>query len=345
MSNLWKQALIEGQVIPACPLALRADGSWAELHQRAILRYYLAAGAGGIAVGVHSTQFAIRDPQHALFRPLLELTAECLNSASQSPAGFIRIAGICGNTQQAASEAQFASGLGYHAGLVSLTALAQCNEAELLRHLHTLSEILPVVGFYLQPSVGGRVLSHSFWRSVCEIQSLVAIKIAPFNRYQTWDVVRAVIESERRDVALYTGNDDNIIIDLLTAWRYLGESRYIVGGLLGQWGVWTRTAVQLLEEIKAARRCNVFESAWLSRNVELTDANSAIFDAANQFRGCIPGINEVLHRSGLMPSNRCLDANEVLSAGQAEELDRVTSAYPLLTDTDFVHAHIDEWLR
>ncbi len=344
MSNLWKQALIAGQVIPACPLALHADGSWSERHQRALLRYYLAAGAGGLAVGVHSTQFAIRDPQHALFRPLLELAAECMHAAGESQAALVRIAGICGDTAQATREAMLANDLGYHAGLVSLSALAQRTEADLLRHLHTVSEVMPVVGFYLQPAVGGRILSHAFWRRVCEIPSLVAIKIAPFNRYQTWDVVRAVIESERRDVALYTGNDDNIIVDLLTPWVYRGESRFIVGGLLGQWGVWTRNAVRLLEDIKAARRSHTMTAEWLTRNIELTDANAAIFDVANQFRGCIPGINEMLHRSGLLPSNRCLDPHEVLSAGQAEELDRVTSDYPHLIDTEFIHTHRDEWL-
>jgi hypothetical protein len=341
----WKQALIEGQVIPACPLALEADGTWSERHQRGVLRYYVAAGAGGIAVGVHSTQFAIRDPKVGLYRPLLELAAECLDVECHSNQSFIRIAGVCGDTAQAVAEARLAQELGFHAGLVSLTALAKHTEADLLRHLYLVSDVLPIVGFYLQPSVGGRVLSHSFWRSVCEIPALVAIKIAPFNRYQTWDVVRAVMESGRRDVALYTGNDDNIIIDLLTPWKQAEETRYIVGGLLGQWGVWTKRAVELLNEVKSARKMSTLESHWLSRNVELTDANAAIFDAANQFRGCIPGINELLRRSGLLPSNRCLDPDEVLSPGQAEELDRVVSAYPHLTDTEFIHDYRDEWLR
>lgn len=345
MTKTWREMLSEGQVIPACPLALNPDGTWSERHQRALLRYYIAAGAGGVAMGVHSTQFAIRDPKHDLYPPLLELTADVLEATPSADGDRVRIAGVCGELPQATQEARLAVRYGFHAALVSLTAVSRQSEAELVRHLQAITEVIPVVGFYLQPAVGGRVLSYRFWRQACEISNLIAIKIAPFNRYQTWDVVRAVIESERDDVALYTGNDDNIIVDLLTRWEYAGRQRDIVGGLLGQWGVWTSKAVELLDEIRVARREGSLSPAWLTRNVELTDANAAIFDAANQFRGCIPGINEVLRRVGLLPSRRCLDPDESLSDGQADELDRVTRAYPHLVDDDFVVRHRDEWLR
>jgi dihydrodipicolinate synthase/N-acetylneuraminate lyase len=345
MDAAVRQALSDGQVIPACPLALNDDGSWSERHQRALLRYYVAAGAGGIAVGVHSTQFAIRNPKHALFRPLLQFTADCLDAELPRNSSFVRIAGICGSGEQSLLEANTAVELGYHAGLVSLSALADRPENELVAHLKRLASVIPIVGFYLQPAVGGCRLTYEFWCRFCEIENVVAIKFAPFNRYQTWDVIRAGIESGRKDIALYTGNDDNIIVDLLTPWRYDNRTIFVAGGLLGQWGVWTRTAVQMLKDIKAARAGKVISSDWLTRNAEVTDANAAIFDAANSFHGCIPGINEVLRRDGLLPSNRCLDEAEVLSPGQAIEIDRVVKAYPHLTDADFVSSHRDEWLR
>ena len=344
MSAAWIEALNAGQVIPAMPLALREDGTWSETHQRALLRYYCAAGAGGIAVGVHSTQFAIRDAAYGLYQPLLKFCTECLDDDSTVDDKFIRIAGICGATRQAVEEAELASQLGYHAGLVSLSALSTQTESELLTHLQTVASAIPIVGFYLQPAVGGRVLSYDFWCRVCEIDRLVAVKIAPFNRYQTLDVVRAVIDAGRSDVALYTGNDDSIVLDLLTQWQFRGVSRFIAGGLLGQWGVWTRAAVRMLRDVQAVRTQPTIPREWLTRNAQLTDANAAIFDAANAFRGCIPGIHEVLRRDGLIPSTRCLNPDEVLSPGQSEEISRVIAAYPELTDTDFVAENLSAWM-
>ena len=335
--------LAEGQVIPACPLPLHQDGKWSERHQRALVRYYLDAGAGGLAVGVHSTQFEIRQPEHGLFRPVLELVSEEL-AKSQRP--FIRIAGICGKTTQALAEATTALELGYDAGLLSLTAVGDLDQEDILAHCARVAEVIPVIGFYLQPSVGGRAFPYSFWRKFAEIPNIIAIKIAPFNRYQTLDVVRAVADAGRDDIALYTGNDDNIIADLLTPFP-VGKDRvrWIAGGLLGQWGVWTQSAVQMLEEIKSVRgETTDLPSSWLCRNAALTDINAAVFDPAHEFVGCIPGIMEVLRRGGLVPSTRCLNPGEVLSPGQVEELDRVTRAYPEFVDSEFIEANRDRWL-
>jgi len=340
-ATTWKETLRDGQAIPALPLMLNDDGTWSRRHQRAIVRYYRDAGCGGIAVGVHSTQFAIRDPKHNLFEPILRLVAEELETTSSS---IVRIAGICGHSDQAMAEATLATTIGYHAGLLSLTALGDSDESAILDHCRRIADVIPIVGFYLQPAVGGRVLSFSFWRQFCNIPNVVAIKVAPFNRYQTLDVVRAVALSNRDDIAIYTGNDDNIIIDLLTRYQFDGHSVQIVGGLLGQWGVWTRAAVEWLHEIKVARRGETISASWLARNVALTDANAVIFDAANRFAGCIPGIMEVLRRQGLAPSCRCLNPDEKLSAGQADELDRVIAAYPELQDDDFVAANLTRWL-
>jgi dihydrodipicolinate synthase/N-acetylneuraminate lyase len=324
--------LREGLVIPACPLALNARRELDEARQRGLLRYYLQAGAGGLAVGVHTTQFNIRDT--GLFKPVLQLAAlEARNAADVC----ILIGGVCGQTKQACAEATLLRDLGYSAGLLSLAALRKATDAELLQHCRAVADILPVVGFYLQPAAGGRVLSYSFWRSFAEIPNVVAIKIAPFNRYQTIDVVRAIAESGRDDVALYTGNDDNIIMDLLTPFRFSVNGRpverRIVGGLLGQWAVWTRRAVQLHAQCRKLVRANTpVPPEMLRLNIELTDANAVIFDATNNFAGCIPGIHEVLRRQSLLEGTWCLDPHEQLSPGQAGEIDRVTRAYPHLTD-------------
>lgn len=349
----WQTRLRQGLVIPACPLMLHADGRWSPRYQRGVLRYYLEAGSGGIAVGVHSTQFAIRDPRHGLLEPVLRLVAEEVSRFESRESGppIVRIAGICGRREQALGEARLATRLGYHAGLLSLTAVSADGEAAMLEHARAVADAIPIIGFYLQPAVGGRVLSFEFWRRFCQIPAVVAIKIAPFNRYQTLDVVRAVIESGRDDITLYTGNDDNIIVDLLTPFALDGQCRWIVGGLLGQWGVWTRRAVELLEQVRIARGDTRTDSSsaaialeWLAKNAQLTDANAAVFDAANGFAGCIPGILEVLRRQGLAPSCRCLDPAEVLSPGQAAELDRVSRAYPWLVDDEFVAQHLPSWL-
>ena len=341
--------LLNGQAIPAQPLALDSNRKFSERHQRAITRYYLAAGVGGLAVGVHSTQFEIREPQHGLFRPVLELAAGAMNeSLKKNPRPFIQIAGLCGKTSQAISEAELAHSLGYQAGLLSLAAWKNENDDQILDHCRRVAEFFPIIGFYLQPAVGGRLLSYSFWRKFAEIPNVLAIKIAPFNRYQTLDVVRAIVESGREDIALYTGNDDTIVSDLLTPFVFHVDgrpvTRHIVGGLLGHWGVWTQKAVALLEEIKKVRSGATFEAKWLSRAAAITDMNAALFDSANQFAGCIPGILEILRRQGLTPTNLCLNPHEKLSPGQAGELTRVCRAYPEFTDDAFIEEHRDDWL-
>lgn len=338
-----------GQVIPAQPLALDANRQFDEKHQRALTRYYVAAGSGGLAVGVHSTQFEIREPQHALLKPVLELAARTIDEELQSaPRAFTKVAGLCGNTAQAVEEAELARGFGYHAGLLSLAAMKSASDDELVEHCSAVSRTIPIIGFYLQPSVGGRILPYSFWRRFAEIENVVAIKMAPFNRYQTIDVVRAVIEAGRDDIALYTGNDDNIVIDLLTTWQFERHGkkvqRQIVGGLLGHWAVWTQKAVELLDEVKAARTQPELSTHWLTRALEVTDTNAAFFDPAHQFAGCIPGIHEVLRRQGLMQNTFCLNPHEVLSPGQSDEIDRIYRAYPHLNDDAFVQANLDKWL-
>jgi dihydrodipicolinate synthase/N-acetylneuraminate lyase len=339
-----------GHVIPAQPLALDRQRRFSERHQRALTRYYLAAGSGGLAVGVHSTQFEIRDPQHNLFRPVLELAAETVRAElAAAPRNFILIAGICGQTRQAAAEVELALSLGYQAGLVSMAAFKTEPEEAIVAHVATLAKLIPVVGFYLQPAVGGRVFSYAFWRKFAEIPGVVSIKMAPFNRYQTLDVIRAVVDAGRDDIALYTGNDDTIVADLLTPFTFPHQgrpvTRRIVGGLLGHWGVWTHSAVKLFGEAQFAARQPVIDAQWLGRAAAVTDMNAALFDAANRFHGCIPGILEVLRRQGLVESVHCLNPQEVLSPGQAEELSRVCAAYPELTDDAFVAEHRDHWLR
>lgn len=329
-----RHRLLAGMVIPAHPLALNAARKLDERRQRALTRYYVEAGAGGVAVGVHTTQFAIRDC--GLFQPVLELAAEVTR-----PSAVVRIAGVCGPTRQAVREAELAAGLGYHAALLSLAALRDASTSQLLDHARAVGEVLPLFGFYLQPAVGGRLLPYAFWRRFVEIDNVVAIKIAPFNRYQTLDVVRAVAASGRaHEVALYTGNDDNILADLVTPFTVEGKTLRMAGGLLGQWAVWTKRAVELLEQTRAGPTAEL-----LALGVELTDANAALFDAANGFRGCIAGIHEVLRRQGLLEGIWCLDPHEALSCGQSEEIDRVLGAYPHLTDDDFVRERRDAWLK
>ncbi len=354
MDRAIREILQEGVVIPACPLALTAQRGLDERRQRALCRYYAAAGAGGLAVGVHTTQFAIRDPKIGLFEPVLTLAAEELARA-KTPHGrpMLRIAGVCGATPQAVREAELVRRLGYHAALLSLAALKDAGLPELVAHCRAVAAVIPIVGFYLQPAVGGRVLPYAFWRQFLEIDNVVAIKMAPFNRYQTLDVVRAVADSGRTDVTLYTGNDDNIVMDLLTPYRFSPgpgqrEPREIriVGGLLGHWAVWTQKAVSLLHEChEAVRRGTGASVELLQRGIEVTDSNAAFFDAANGFAGCIAGLHEVLRRQGLFEGIWCLDPLEALGPGQAAEIDRVYRAYPHLNDDAFVAAHREEWLR
>jgi dihydrodipicolinate synthase/N-acetylneuraminate lyase len=330
--------LRKGVVIPAHPLALTAERKLDERRQRALTRYYLAAGAGGLAVGVHTTQFAIRE--RGLLRPVLELAAEEDRRWKQLT---IKVAGICGPTKQAVAEASLARELGYDIGLLSLAALRDAPVDQLIDHARAVGEGLPLFGFYLQPAVGGRVLPYAFWRRFAEIPAVVAIKMAPFNRYQTIDVVRAVAESGRAgEIALYTGNDDTIVTDLLTEYPFAGLR--IVGGLLGHWSVWTRRAIELLRDAHALRNKPI-PPEMATRAVQVTDSNAAFFDAANGFHGCIAGLHEVLRRQGLLEGIWCLDPKEGLSPGQAEEIDRVYRAYPHLHDDAFVAEHRDAWLK
>ncbi|MNB71297.1 hypothetical protein D3C75_178580 [compost metagenome] len=342
-------ALHQGLVIPAHPLALDEHRKLDERHQRALTRYYIASGAGGIAVGVHSTQFEIRDKEHNLYETVLRLASEEVERAGLARP-FIKVAGICGPTEQALNETEIAGKLGYDAALLSMGGLSGWSEQEILKRTELVAEKMPVIGFYLQPSVGGRIFSYEFWRSFAEIPGVIAIKMAPFNRYQTLDVVRAVCHSSRCDeIALYTGNDDNIIADLLTTYRFEVDGKLVeksvVGGLLGHWAVWTSKAVELLEEIKGIRGEESFSREWLTRSIQVTDSNAAFFDPAHHFEGCIPGIHEVLRRQGLLKGTWCLNPDEKLSAGQAEEIDRVYRQYPHLHDDDFVAAHLEEWLE
>jgi dihydrodipicolinate synthase/N-acetylneuraminate lyase len=346
-----RSLLGRGLVIPAHPLALDANGRFDERHQRALTRYYVAAGAGGLAVGVHTTQFAIRDENVGLFEPVLSIAREEMDRADRSrpSAALIRIGGICGQTSQALAEAAILVDQRYHAGLLSLAALRDATDDQLIDHCQELAAAIPVIGFYLQRSVGGRPLTYAFWRRFVEIPRVLGIKIAPFNRYETLDVVRALADAKRQDVALYTGNDDNIIGDLITPFRFTTNEataeRRIVGGLLGHWAVWTTGAVRLVEDCHRAVKAGLVPLELLRLAAQVTDANAAFFDAPNGFVGCIAGINEVLRRQGLMTSARCLDPHETLSPGQADEIDRVSRAYPHLKDDDFVATHLDDWLR
>ena len=338
-----------GVVIPALPLALNNKRKLDERRQRALIRYYLDAGAGGIAVAVHTTQFAIRKPEIGLYSPLLEIANEEFNKFnSETKKHIIRIAGVVGRTDQARKEAWLALDHGFHAVLLSVAAFNDSSNVEIIKHCQAIAEIIPVIGFYLQPAVGGRKLNVDFWREFAQIKNVIAIKIAPFNRYQTLDVVRGVVESGRADsIALYTGNDDNILVDLLSeyriAYRTIVISKRIAGGLLGHWAVWTLSAVNLLKDVQSGE----FErdpKQWLALASKITDCNAAFFDAANNFAGCIVGLHEVLRRQGLLKGLWTLDPDEVLSPGQKEEIDRVYSAYPELNDDVFVAENIDRWL-
>jgi hypothetical protein len=345
-----RQRVKRGVVIPAMPLALTPDRTFDERHQRALTRYYIAAGVGGIAVGVHSTQFQIRDPDFGLFEPVLRLVSETIDACCGPKAGILKVAGICGKTAPALKEAGIAVENGYHAGLLSLAAFAHDDINTMIHHCKEVAAVMPIFGFYLQPSVGGRILPYAFWRRFVEIENVLAIKIAPFNRYQTFDVVRAVCDAGREsDIALYTGNDDNIAVDLLTEYRIQtdgGEKTVrIVGGLLGHWSVWTKTAVDLLKQIQDLTENKAsIPPQMLSLAQEITDANAVIFDAANNYSGCIPGIHEVLRRQGLFRGTWCLDEKEVLSPGQAEQIDRAYASYPHLNDDAFVRDNLEKWL-
>ncbi len=341
-----RAVLLEGQVIPAHPLALTAERRLDERRQVALTRYYCDAGAGGVAVGVHTTQFAIRSA--GLLEPVLRLAAGVLREReAASGRRLVKVAGVVGPTPQAVAEAGLARDLGYDVALLSLGALREATTDELLAHCRQVAEILPLFGFYLQPAVGGRVLDEGFWRRFLEIGPVAAIKVAPFNRYHTLDVARALAASGRgAEVALYTGNDDSIVADLLARFEPARGSLPVrfAGGLLGQWAVWTRRAVELLHEVKECRRTGQGAFDLLALGQQLTDANAALFDARHGFSGCIAGIHEVLRRQGLLAGRWCLEPREDLSPGQEDEIDRVLRDHPHLTDDEFVSENLGRWL-
>ena len=352
ISKSLRDKVSTGTVIPAHPLALDRDRKFDPQHQKALTKYYIDAGVGGIAIGVHSTQFEIRKPGIDLFEPVLSLAAKTIDSyGAANGKTVLKIAGVCGKTEQALKEASFTQDQGYHACLLSLSAMAQAEVPELINHCRKVAAVMPLIGFYLQPSVGGRILPFEFWREFAQIENILAIKMAPFNRYQTFDVVRAVCEAGReQEITLYTGNDDNILLDLLTEYKIETSSASktvrIKGGLLGHWAVWTKKAVDLLAEVHALIAANTpIPAEMLSRAIQITDSNAAFFDPAHAFAGCIPGIHEVLRRQGLIAGTWCLNPREQLSPGQAEEIDRVYRAYPHLNDDAFVRANLAKWLE
>jgi dihydrodipicolinate synthase/N-acetylneuraminate lyase len=345
----WPSPVLEtlrrGAVIPAHPLALDAGRTLDPRRQRALTRYYLDAGSGGLAVGVHTTQFAIRDV--GLYKPVLELAMRTAAEWSKRPA--VMIAGLAGRTAQAVHEAQTARGIGYHAGLLSLAAMKGASEDDLIAHCQAVAGEIPLIGFYLQPAVGGIVLPASFWRRFAAIENVAAIKIAPFNRYRTLDVVRGVVEAGAADrVVLYTGNDDHIVTDLVTPFSVMAGGQPVTvrikGGLLGHWSVWVKRAVELLDRIHKAVAAGPIAPDLLALDSQVTDCNAAIFDVANDFHGVIAGCHEILRRQGLLEGIWCLDPKETLGFGQKEEIDRIYAAYPDLNDDAFVRENRERWL-
>jgi hypothetical protein len=340
-----RRLIAEGTVLPAHPLALDANRRLDAVHQRALTRYYIDAGAGGLAVGVHTTQFAIREV--GLYRPVLELAAETASNWTKRPLALV--AGLSGSTRQALAEADIARGIGYHAGLLSLAAMKSASEDEIVAHCEAVAREIPLVGFYLQPAVGGVVLSTNFWRRFAAIDNVIAIKIAPFNRYRTLDVLRGVFAAGALDrVTLYTGNDDHILLDLTLPFDLRDDGvtvrTHIRGGLLGHWSVWTQSAIRQFERCKTARNQPAVPADLLALDARVTDCNSAFFDVANNFHGCIAGCHEVLRRQGLMDGIWCLDPKESLSPGQLKEIDRVYNEHADLSDDDFVDANLAKWL-
>lgn len=345
-----RELLFEGTVFPAHPLCLDENRQFDEKSQRLLTNYYIQSEAGGIAVGVHSTQFEIRLPEYDLYEKVLKVSAEEVDKVNLTRP-FIKIAGICGHVDQAVKEAELAVSLGYDMGLLSMGGLQNLTEDQILDRTRAVAAVIPVFGFYLQPSVGGRIFSYDFWAQFVNIDNVEAIKCASFNRYQTLDVVRAIAHSPRKnDIALYTGNDDNIVADLISIYRFnvngSEEEVQFRGGLLGHWAVWTSKAVELLKFVKDFKTNPTIEK-WKYLQVlnnQTTDVNAALFDVANDFKGCIPGIHEILVRQGLMKGTWCLNPNEVLSVGQADELTRVHSDYPELNDDDFVQKFLEGYL-
>lgn len=345
------EKLAKGTVIPATPLALDNNRKFDEKRERILMRYYLNAGVGGVAVAVHTTQFEIRDPEFNLYRPVLTVAAdEVTRYENETGDVIVKIAGVCGKIEQAVEEAKIAKELGYDAVLLSPGGLADYDEATMLKRTEEVAKIMPVIGFYLQTSVGGRRFSYDFWSKMCEIDNVVAIKSAPFNRYQTLDVARAAATSSRRDkIALYTGNDDNIVIDLLTNYKFdvdgVTYEKSFVGGLLGHWSVWTKTVVDMFEKIKTEKATGKISTEMLALANEVTDANSAFFDVAHSFKGSIAGLHYVLRKQGIFENILCLTDKECLSEGQVEEIERVYKMYPHLNDDEFVKANLANWIE
>ena len=344
-----KDILNNGTVIPAIPLALDENRKFDEKRQRTLIKYYLNAGAGGIAVAVHTTQFAIRSPEVNLFITVVKTVIDEIEQfEKRTHKTIVKIIGVCGKVEQAVSEAKFAAEVNADAVLLSPSGLGDLSEGEMIERTKIIAGIMPVFGFYLQPAAGGRIFSAAYWKRLSDIDGVVAIKCAPFNRYQTIELVRGVALSERRgEIALYTGNDDNILLDLLTKYEINVDGKTIekrfVGGLLGHWAVWTKTAVDLFENIRQYKNKDI-PAELLTLAIKITDANAAFFDAANHYAGCIPGVHEVLRRQGILKGIWCLNPNETLSPGQSEEIDRVYADYPELNDDEFVKSHLDEWV-
>ena len=337
--------LKKGTVIPAIPLALNDDGSFNEHGQRVLCRYYLDAGVGGIAIAVHTTQFEIRDPKVNLFETVLKIASEEISKYEEKTGKtIVKVSGVCGPIEQTCKEAEIAKSLGFDAVLLSPGGLSDKDDNYLIERTKKVAEIMPVIGFYLQTACGGRVLSYDYWSQICEIKNVVAIKCASFNRYSTADVVRAVALSSRNaDIGLYTGNDDNIVVDLLTKYKFEVDGKIIErgfdGGLLGHWSVWTKSVCDMFAKIKGAKA----DDEWLTLAAQITDANAAVFDAANSFAGVIAGVHEILYRQGLMKSVRCINPDEKMSKGQSEEIDRVYRMYPHLNDDAFVKENLSKW--
>ena len=348
--ELALKKLHEGTVIPANPLALDENRKFDEKRQRAVCRYYLDSGVGGLAVAVHTTQFEIRDPEYNLLEPVLRVAKdEAAKYEEATGKVIVMVAGACGPKEQAVKEALLAKSLGYDAVLLSPGGLNHLSEEELIERTRAVAEVMPVIGFYLQTAVGGRHFTYDYWTKIAEIPGVVAIKAAPFNRYYTYDVVRAVAMSSRRDeITLYTGNDDNIVLDLITTYRFEIDGKTyekgFIGGLLGHWSVWTKKAVELFEKCKAVREMSEIPAEILTLAAEVTDTNAVFFDTANDFKGCIAGLHEVLRRQGMFKGTWCLNPDEKMSQGQAEEIDRIYKAYPHLNDDEFIKANLYRWL-
>lgn len=341
--------LKKGTVIPAIPLVLDENRKFDKDGQRLLINYYADCGVGGIAAAVHTTQFEIREPKYNLFEPVLKMVSEEIDRyVMKSGKVIIKVAGVCGETEQAAREAEIARKYGFDAVLLSPGGLNDKSEEYMIERTRAVAEIMPVIGFYLQTACGGRQFSYNYWEQICEISNVCAIKCASFNRYQTMEVVRAAAMSSRSsDITLYTGNDDNIVIDLLTKYRFEKNGQMIEkcfdGGLLGHWSVWTKRAAELFWNIKQERNKTEISSELLTLAAEVTDSNSAFFDTAHNFKGCIAGLHEILRRQGLMKNIYCLNPDETLSDGQLEEIDRVCKMYPHLNDDEFVRDNLQKW--